>query len=61
MSPGVIHVTVMNIRARSCSASSKINRILLRMKQVFSNADLIRQLCRSEEDGDSGVKGVEGD
>ena len=31
------------------------------MVQVFNSEDLIRQLCRSEEDGDSRVKGVEGD
>ena len=31
------------------------------MEQVFNNADLIRQLCRSEEYGDNGVKGVDGD
>ena len=62
MSSGVIHVSVMNIRASSCSpASSRINGILLRKEHGFSNAYLIRQLCRSEEDGNSGVKGVEGD
>ena len=62
MSSVVINVSVMNIRLRSCSAeSSRISGILVRMEQVFNNADLIRQLCRSEEDGDSGVKSVEGD
>ena len=62
MSSGIIHVSVMNIRSRSCSASSsRISGILLRMERVFNNADLIRQLLRSEEDGDNGVKGVDGD
>ena len=62
MSSGIIHVSVMNIRSRSCSAaSSRISGILLRMEQVFNNADLIRQLWRSEEDGDNGVKSVDGD
>ena len=62
MSSGIIHVSVMNIISRSCSAaSSKIGGILLWMEQVFNNADLIRQLWRSEEDGDNGVKGVDGD
>ena len=52
----------MNIRSRSCSASSsRISGILSKIEQVFENADLIRQLWRSEEDGDSGVKGVNGD
>ena len=62
MSSGIIHVSVMNIRSRSCSAaSSRISGILLRMEQVFNNADLIRQLWRSEEDGVNGVKSVDGD
>ena len=55
MSSGIIHVSVMNIRSRSCSAaSSRINGILLRMEQVFNNADLIRQLWLYEKDGDNG-------
>ena len=62
MSSGIIYVSVMNIRSRSCSAeSSRITGILLRLEQVFNNADLIRQLWRYEEDGDNGVKGVDGD
>ena len=62
MASGLIHVSVMNIRSRSYFvASSRISGILLRMEQVFNNADLIRQLWRSEEDGEKGVKGVDGD
>ena len=60
MSSGIIHVSVINIRSRSCSAaSSRISGILLRKEQVFNNAYLIMQLCRSQEDGDSGDKCVE--
>ena len=62
MPSGIIHVSVMNMRSISCySASSRISDILLRMEKVFNNANLIRQLYRSEEYGDSGVKGAKWD